>query len=60
MRREKEYLTAVKNDFISNIHNYVPLKSAISNVSEKTYYKTIGNALLEITEQRHQLNEKRN
>ncbi|MBQ0688658.1 hypothetical protein G9396_14180 [Providencia rettgeri] len=59
MRREKEYLTAVKNDFISNIHNYVPLKSAISNVSEKTYYKTIGNALLEITEQRHQLNEKK-
>lgn len=59
MRREKEYLTAVKNDFISNIHNYVPLKSAISNVSEKTYYKTIGNALLEITKQRHQLNEKK-
>lgn len=59
MRREKEYLTAVKNDFISNIHNYVPLKSSVSNISEENYYQTIRDALLEINNQRYQLNKKK-
>nr|WP_282550907.1 MULTISPECIES: hypothetical protein [Providencia] len=55
--REKEYLTAVRDDFISNVYNYVPLKSVTSNVSEETYCQTIKDALLDITNQRLQLNK---
>lgn len=55
--REKEYLTAVRDDFISNVHNYIPLKSVTSNVSEETYCQTIKDALLDITNQRLQLNK---
>ncbi|MEQ4663799.1 hypothetical protein ABN067_19690 [Providencia rettgeri] len=56
--REKEYLTAVRDDFISNVYNYVPLKSVTSNVSEETYCQTIKDALLDITNQRLQLNRR--
>ncbi|MGW1369430.1 hypothetical protein [Providencia hangzhouensis] len=55
--REKEYLIAVRDDFISNVYNYVPLKSVTSNVSEETYCQTIKDALLDITNQRLQLNK---
>lgn len=55
--REKEYLTALRDDFISNVYNYVPLKSVTSNVSEETYCQTIKDALLDITNQRLQLNK---
>ncbi|CAB5557733.1 hypothetical protein AB6F64_08520 [Providencia hangzhouensis] len=55
--REKEYLTAVRDDFISNVYNHVPLKSVTSNVSEETYCQTIKDALLDITNQRLQLNK---
>lgn len=55
--REKEQLTAVRDDFISNVHNYIPLKSVTSNVSEETYCQTIKDALLDITNQRLQLNK---
>ncbi|MEY0044497.1 hypothetical protein AB7W42_23455, partial [Providencia rettgeri] len=54
---QKEYLTAVRDDFISNVYNYVPLKSVTSNVSEETYCQTIKDALLDITNQRLQLNK---
>ncbi|WP_272687642.1 hypothetical protein [Providencia sp. PROV079] len=57
IQREREYLTAMRDDFISNVHNYVPLKSAISDVSEESYYQTIRDALLYIIEQHSQLNE---